>query len=108
MVLEVEQPVQEGVPLLRRQLAGLVDGVAGGIAIRDQQPAGFVEPAPVLLIGGVAVHGVKRGRGVGVDIVGGAAESAAQIQPDQRGGLLLIAGKFQLAERDAPFFQLLT
>ena len=106
-VLKVEQPVQKGVPLLRRQLGGLVDGVAGGIPVGDQQAAGLIKPAPILLIGGIAIHGVKRGRGVGIDIVGVAAKGAVQIQADQRRGRLLIAGKLQLAEGDAPPLQLL-
>ena len=100
---EIYGCVKPGIPGLEK-LAGVpVCGAAG-----DQQSALPVVFAPVLLIGGVAIHRVEGGRGVGVHIIGMAAKRAAQIQPDQRGGLLLIAGKFQLAERDAPFFQLLT
>ena len=106
VVLKVEQPVQKRVPLLRRQLAGLVDGVAGGVAVGDQQAALLVIRAPVLLVGGVAIHGVEHRRGIGVDIAGLVAEGAAQIQADQRRGFLLVAREFQLAKGNTAARQL--
>ena len=56
-VFQIEQPVQKCLPLPLRQLGRLMHRVGGGIAVRDHQPAAFVKCAPVLLIGGIAVHG---------------------------------------------------
>ena len=75
--------------------------VGGGVPVGDQQSALPVVFAPVLLIGGVAIHRVEGGRGVGVHIIGMAAKRAAQIQPDQCRGFLTVPGEGQAAERHA-------
>ena len=93
--------VQPSIPGLE-SLAGVpVCGAAG-----DQQSALPVVLAPVLLIGGKSVHGVKRGGGVSIDIGGVRAEGAVQVQPQQRRGLFPIPGKLQLAEGHTPCLQL--
>ena len=81
-------------------------GVAGGVPVGDDQPPLPVPAAPVLLEGGVAVHGEKRGGGIGIDVGRVGAEGPAEIQPQQRRGLLLVPGKLQLAEGHAQAFQL--
>ena len=58
-VLEVKQPVEKTVPLLRRQLTGLVNGVAGGVSIRNDQSALLIVRALVLFVGGIAIHRVE-------------------------------------------------
>ena len=81
-------------------------GIAGGVPVGNDQPPLFIPAAPVLLIGGKSVHGVKRGGGVSIDIGGVRAESAVQVQPQQRRGLFPIPGKLQLAEGHTPCLQL--
>ena len=108
LILEVKEPVHKGLLLLRRKLGGLVNGVGGGIAVGDEQTALLIVAAPVLFIGGVAVHGVEGRSGIGIDIAGLLAEGSAQIEPHQRRGFLLIPGEGQLAVGNAPPGQLLT
>ena len=79
--------------------------VGGGVPVGDQQAALAVVFAPVLLVGGVAVHRVEGGGGIGVHIVWVAAEGAAQIQADQRRRFLAVPGEGQAAEGDALLFQ---
>ena len=85
-----------------------MNGVGGGIAVGDEQTALLIVAAPVLFIGGVAVHGVEGRSGIGIDIAGLLAEGPAQIEPHQRRGFLLIPGEGQLAVGNAPPGQLLT
>ena len=92
-MLEIVQPVQKRGKLRLRDLAPLVHGVRRGIPIGQDEAAAFVDPAPVLLVRGVTVHRVERGGGAGVHVRGLVPESAAEIQADEGGGFLLIAGK---------------
>ena len=72
-------------------------GVGGRVAVGDEQPARLVVAAPVLLVGGVAVHSVEGGSRVGIHIVGMRAERAAEVQLDERGGLFAVAREVELA-----------
>ena len=60
----------------RRQLRALVYGVGRRVPVRQHQPALTVKLAPVGLVAGKAVHGVKARRRVGVHVVGLVAERA--------------------------------
>ena len=75
-----------------------MDGVGGGIAVGEHQTAGFVPLPPVLLVAGVAIHGVESGGGVTVNGMGVCAEFTAQVHPDQRGAGFGILGEAQLLE----------
>ena len=72
-VFQLKEPVQKDRPFLRRQFGRLMDGVGRGVAVRDHQPAGLIESAPVLLVGGIAIHGKHQRRCVGVHIAGAPA-----------------------------------
>ena len=72
-IFQIKKPLQKTLSLTRQQLGRLVDGVGRGVAVRDHQPTGFVESAPVLLVGGIAIHGKHQRRCVGVHIAGAPA-----------------------------------
>ena len=99
-VFKAEKPVEIFLPLAVRQLAGLMHSVRGCVAVSDQKSTRLVIFAPVLLVGRVAVDGVKRRRRVGVHIARVSTERAAEVQLDERGGLFPIAGKVELAAVD--------
>ena len=105
-VFIVKQPVEKRPPLPGGELRGLVDGVRRGVAVGDDETAALIERAPVLLIGCVAVDGVKRRRGVGVHVAGVAAERAAEIQADQGRGILAVARELEPPVRDTAPVQL--
>ena len=90
MVFIVKKPMQECVPLLRRELRALMHSIGGGVAVSDQDAAFLVELAPVRLIPRIAVHRIKTGCRVGVDIVRLVTELPGQIHLDQRTGITVI------------------
>ena len=47
VVFIVKEPLQECVPLLRRELRALMHGIGGGVAVSDQDAAFLIELAPV-------------------------------------------------------------
>ena len=96
--LELVEPPEEGVPFLRGQLGRLVDGVGGGVPVTEHQTALLVPVPPILPIGGVPVYSEEGGGGVGVHVPRSGAESAVQIQADEGGGFLLVAGEDHIAE----------
>lgn len=59
VVFIVKEPLQECVPLLRREFRALMHGIGGGVAVSDQDAAFLVELAPVRLIPRIAVHRIK-------------------------------------------------
>ena len=61
--------------------------IGGGVAVSDQDAAFLVELAPIRLIPRIAVHRIKAGCRVGVDIVRLVAELPGQIHLDQRTGI---------------------
>lgn len=75
-----------------------MDGVGRGIAVGKHQAAGKIVLFPVLHIGGEPIHGIERGGGIGVDVLGLLPELPAQIQADQRRRFLFIPGEPQAAE----------
>ena len=93
VIFVVLQPCQIAVPLFRRQLAHLVDGVGGGIAAGEHPFAAAVVLLPVQFVIGVAVCGIEAGGGIGVHAAGGAGEVALKIHPDQRCRGLVVHGK---------------
>ena len=105
VIFEVKQPPKIVLTRPVRQLSRLVDGVGGSIAVCDHQPSRLVPVSPVLLVGGVAVHGVKRGGGIGVYVIGVRAKIPVQVHPNQHGGVLIVPGKGQLPYRPAPLLQ---
>ena len=107
-VLRVKEPTEEVLPFAGQQLGGLVHGVGGGVAVRHHKAPGLVEGAPVLLVGGVAVHGVKEGGGVGVDIPGVLTQVPVQVllYHGRRG--LAVAGEIDVLVGDALPGQALT
>ena len=84
-----------------------MDGVGRGVAVRDHQPAGLIESAPVLLVGGIAIHGKHQGCRIGVHIAGMAAQMAVQILLDHGGGGLAVPGKSDVFIGDAFPLQML-
>ena len=66
-------------------------GVGGRVPVGQDEPSVFIYPAPIVTVGGKAVDGVKGRRGIGVDIAGIGAESAAEVQAQQRAALLIVA-----------------
>ena len=78
-----------------------MDGVGRGVAVRDHQPAGLIESAPVLLVGGIAIHGKHQRRCIGVHIAGMAAQVAVQILLHHGGGGLAVPGKSDVFIGDA-------
>ena len=101
MELKIKQPAKKTLPLLRRQLGALVHRVGGGVAVGDQQAALAVVFAPVLLVGGVAVHRVKAGGRIGVYIVRVLAELPCQIHFYKGAGVALIIREGDLPHRKA-------
>ena len=67
-----------------------MDGVRRGVAVGDDDAARLIEAAPFGLVAGVPVYGVEAGRGVGVDVVGPAAELAGEVHLYQRAGIALV------------------
>ncbi len=100
-VFQVKQPVQIRLPLGLRELCGLVDGVGGSVPVGQNQPAGGVYLPPVLLEGGVAVHGVEGGGGVGADVAGSGPQRAVEIEPCGLCEGVAVAWKVDLMEGDA-------
>ena len=94
-IFKVKQPLEERRPLLRGDLAGLMNRVGGGVPVRQHQPPCLVVPLPYLLPGGIPVHRVEAGGRVGVHIAGLSPKLSVEIHPQQGGGLLLILGKHQ-------------
>ena len=90
VVFIVKEPLQECVPLLRREFRALMHGIGGGVAVSDQDAAFLVELAPVRLIPRIAVHRIKAGCRVGVDIVRLVTKLPGQIHLDQRTGITVI------------------
>ena len=86
-VFKVKQPLQVFIPLPLRQLAALVDGVGGGVAVGDDDAAVPVEFAPVPLEGGEPVHREEAGGGIGVHILRVMAEFTVQVHFHQRRGV---------------------
>ena len=85
-----------------------MNGIGGGVTVRDDQASRLVVRTPVLPVAGKAVHRIKGGGSVGVHIIGTAAEGTGEVQPDQRRGLLLIPGELQAAVGNATPVQFLT
>ena len=99
-VLQVKQPRHKLPPLPHLQLGGLVHGVGGGVAVGQDQRAVFIVLAPVLLVGGVAVHREQGGGGVGVHIAGAVPQHTGQIQPGRLGKGVAVAGEVDLPKED--------
>ena len=95
VVLELVQPAEKGLPLLRGTLGPLMDGVGGGVAVGQDEPAVLIVLAPHLAPGGVAVHSVEGGGGIGAYVLGVGAELPAQVHADEGGGGLVILGEHQ-------------
>ena len=95
-VFQIKEPVQKGPPLPAGELGGLVDRVGGGVAVGNHHAAGLVEPAPVLLIRGKAVHGKHGGRGIGVDVAGLVPQSPPEITRHRLGKGIAVPGKINL------------
>ena len=74
LVLKVLHPGKVPVPLLPGDLAHLVHHVGGGVPVAEDELPLAVVLAPVLAEAGKAVHRVKGAGGVGVHVLGGAAE----------------------------------
>ena len=92
LVLQIKEPVEKPLPLVLRQLGGLMHGVGGGVTVHHHQSSGLVIGPPLLLVPGVPVHSKEGGGGIGVDIVGVGAKGAPQIHPHQGRGFLPVAG----------------
>ena len=75
--------------------------VGGGVPVRNEDAALFVEFPPVGLVARIAVHRIKAGRRIGVHIVGFFAELPGQIHPDQRAGVALVVWEGDLPHRAA-------
>ena len=97
---KIHKPVEEGRQLLIRELASLMDGIRGGIAVRENEPAVFINPAPIVPIGGKAIHREKSRSRVSVHIPWLFPEGAAEVETDQRAALLLIARKYDVIIRN--------
>ena len=95
-MLKVVQPPEELPPLLRGAFHRLVDRVGGGIAVGEDQAAPLIVRPPHLFVGGIPVHRVKGGGGVGVDVLRVGSELPIEIHADQGGGGLAVLGKDQL------------
>ena len=98
VVFIVKEPLQECVPLLRRELRALMHSIGGGVAVGDQDAAFLIELAPIRLIPRIAVHSIKAGCRVGVDIVRLVAKLPGQIHLDQRTGITGV-----IREGDLPY-----
>ena len=85
-----------------------MDGVGGGVAVRHHQTSRLIKRTPVLLIRGVAIHGVKQGCGVGVHIAGTLTQIAVQILLHHGGGGLAVPGKGDIFVGDVFPPQMLT
>ena len=107
-VLKVIQPAEKLLPLVGRQLAGLVDGVGSAVPVGEDQSAPLIITPPHLFPGGVAVHREKGGGGIGVHVGGVGAELPAQIHPDEGGGGLAVLRKDQTLEGTALLLHPLT
>ena len=77
VVFKFVEPVQEFRLLFLGLLAGLVDGVGGGLAVGHDQSAVLIPLSPNFFIGCVAVYGEKGGGGIGIHIGGVGSEFAA-------------------------------
>ena len=73
-------------------------GVAGRVAVGDDQAAGAVEFAPIGLVAGKAVDGVEGRSRVGVDVVRALAEPPRKIHAHQGGGIALVVGESDLPQ----------
>ena len=100
VVLKVKEPLEKGRPLPFRDLAGLVYRVGGGVPVGQHQAAGQIVLLPDLFPGGVPVHRVEAGGGVGVHILRPLPELPAEVHPQQGGGFLLVLGEHQPPEGD--------
>ena len=77
-------------------------GVGGGVAVRDQDAALLIKATPIRFVPGVAVHRIKAGSRVGVDIVGLFAKLPGQVHPDQSAGIAGVVRECDLPHRQ-PF-----
>ena len=82
-----------------------MDGVGGGVPVGHHDAAFLIEPAPVLLVGGEAVHGVQHRRGVGVHVPGPVAQGSVEVEVRRFGKGVAIPGKVDLPICDAPLGQ---
>ena len=72
--------------------------VGGGVPVGQHQAAGQIVLLPDLFPGGVPVHRVEAGGGVGVHILRPLPELPAEVHPQQGGGFLLVLGEHQPPE----------
>ena len=81
--------------------------IGGGIAVCNNQSAGFVECAPILLVGCITVHRIEHGCRIGIDITGLFAQIAVQILLHHGSRWLTVPGKINLLIRDSLPIQML-
>lgn len=81
--LKLVEPPEKALPLRSVELGRLMHRVGRGIPIAEHQPAGLIPLAPILPVGGKAIHRVKRGSRIGIHIAGRSPERPLQVQLDQ-------------------------